>query len=57
MVLEAGVRFGWGDVVGPEALFITQDEYGHSAPFQVLMQELGWNDEAIAQRVLEYVKA
>ena len=55
VVLEAGVRFGWGDVVGCDALFITQDTYGHSAPYQVLMQELGWNNEAIARRVAEYL--
>ena len=55
VVLEAGVRFGWGEVVGCDALFITQDTYGHSAPYQVLMKELGWNNEAIAQRVVEFV--
>ncbi len=55
VVLEAGVRFGWGDVVGPDALFITQDTYGHSAPYQQLMKELGWNNEAITARVLEFV--
>jgi len=54
VVLEAGVRFGWGDVVGPDALFITQDTYGKSAPYQQLMKELGWNDEAIVARVLEF---
>jgi transketolase len=54
VVLEAGVRFGWGDVVGADALFITQDVYGQSAPYQVLMKELGWNNEAIAERVLAF---
>jgi len=55
VVLEAGVRFGWGDIVGPDALFITQDTYGHSAPYQVLMEELGYTDEDVSRRVLEFV--
>ena len=55
VVLEAGVRFGWGNIVGADALFITQDEYGHSAPGTVLSQELGYNHDAIAQRVLSWV--
>ncbi|MHB0857443.1 MAG: transketolase [Anaerolineae bacterium] len=56
VVLEAGTRFGWGDIVGPDALFITQDEYGHSAPYQVLMKELGFNDASVTARVLAFAK-
>ncbi|MGI5915759.1 MAG: transketolase [Anaerolineae bacterium] len=56
VVLEAGVRFGWADVVGSDALFITQDEYGYSAPFQVIQEKRGYTDEAVAARVLEWVK-
>jgi transketolase len=56
VVLEAATAFGWGDVVGCDALFITQDTYGHSAPYKVLMQELGFNNEAIANRVLAWVQ-
>ncbi|MFH1086100.1 MAG: transketolase [Chloroflexota bacterium] len=56
VVLEAGVRFGWGDLVGPDALFITQDTYGHSAPYKVLAQELGYTDEQVAARVLAWVR-
>ena len=56
VVIEAGVRFGWGDIVGPEALFITQDGYGHSAPAKVLMEKLGFTEAAIAQRVCAWVK-
>jgi transketolase len=55
VVIEAGTRFGWGDVVGSEALFITQDTYGHSAPYEVLMKELGWNAADIVAQVLAFV--
>jgi len=57
VVLEAGVRFGWGDIVGPDALFITQDDYGRSAPYEVLMQEFGFTDEQVAARVTAWALA
>lgn len=56
VVIEAGVRYGWGQVVGNDALFITQDTFGHSAPYQVLMQKLGWNSESIIARVLGWLQ-
>jgi transketolase len=56
VVVEAGTRFGWGDVVGAEALFVTQDGYGHSAPAKVLAEELGFTPEKVAARVLAWVK-
>jgi transketolase len=56
VVLEAGTRYGWGDIVGPDALFITQDSYGYSAPYQVIMKELGWTNEDVARRVLAYAQ-
>ena len=56
VLLEAGTRFGWGDIVGADALFITQDSYGHSAPNKVLMEKLGFNDQAIAAKVLDWIE-
>lgn len=56
VVMEAGVRFGWGDIVGPDALFITQDSFGHSAPYTVLMEELGFTASQIAERVLDWLQ-
>ena len=57
VVIEAGTRFGWGDVVGAEALFITQDSYGYSAPYQVLAKELGFNEQDVNARVLAFSRA
>jgi transketolase len=57
VVIEAGTRFGWGDVVGAEALFITQDGYGYSAPYQVLAKELGFNEQDVNTRVLAFARA
>ena len=54
VVMEAGVRFGWADIVGSDALFITQDSYGHSAPAEVLQEKLGYTNEAVIQKVLAF---
>jgi len=51
VVIEAGSRFGWGDVVGADALFITQDEFGHSAPNTVLAEKLGFTPDAVIGRI------
>ena len=56
VVIEAGVRFGWDEVVGRNAMFITQDSYGASAPYQVLTEVLGFTPEKIARRVLGWLK-
>ena len=56
VVIEAGVGFGWGDVVGSDALLITQDDFGHSAPDAVLKEKLGFSDDQIASRVLAWVQ-
>ncbi len=56
VVIEAGVRFGWDEVVGRNAMFITQDSYGASAPYQVLMELVGFTPEEIARRVLGWLK-
>jgi transketolase len=55
VVIEAGVRFGWGDIVGPDALFITQDDFGHSAPARALMDNLGFTGDQIAAKVVAWV--
>ncbi len=57
VVLEAGTRFGWGDIVGPEALFITQDTYGHSAPLKVLAEELGYTADKVTARIISWLGA
>jgi transketolase len=56
VLIEAGVRFGWAEVVGADALFITQDEFGHSAPYRVLAEKLGFTGEQVAKQVLDWVR-
>jgi len=56
VLIEVGVRFGWAEVVGQDALFITQDGFGHSAPGKVLMEEMGFTGEKVAAKVLAWLE-
>lgn len=56
VVIEAGTSFGWGDLVGPEALFITQDTFGHSAPYGVLAEQFGFTPEKVTARILAWLE-
>ena len=55
-VVEAGCRTGWERYAGCRALFITVDDYGISAPAEVLAGHLGMTSEAVAARIREYLK-
>jgi len=55
VAIEAGVRYGWDRVVGSDALFITQDDYGLSAPAQVLAEKLGWTVAQVSQRITSWL--
>ncbi len=56
VLIEAGVRFGWDRIVGHDALFITQEGFGHSAPGKVLTEKLGFTAERVAARVLGWIR-
>lgn len=56
VVVEAGVRMGWERYAGCDALFITMDNFGASAPANVLAEKFGFTKENIVARVLEFVK-
>lgn len=55
VVIEAGVRFGWDRIAGNDALFITQDGYGYSAPAGVLAEKLGWTGPQVTERILNWL--
>jgi transketolase len=56
VVIEAGVRFGWADIVGRNALFITQEDFGDSAPYQVIAEKLGFTGDQVAELVLAWIE-
>jgi transketolase len=55
VVVEAGIRQGWDRWVGNDAAFVTIDQFGASAPYEVLYAEYGITVERVvaeAQRLL-----
>ena len=55
VVIEAGIRQGWDRWVGNDAAFITIEQFGASAPYEVLYEKFGITVEravAEAQRLL-----
>ncbi|NLV73778.1 MAG: transketolase [Chloroflexi bacterium] len=56
VVIEAASRQGWDRIVGNNALFLTQDDYGASAPAEVLAEKFGFTPEQVKARVLAFVK-
>ncbi len=49
--LEAGVTFGWSDIVGSDGLSIGMDGFGASAPAAVLAEQFGFTPAKVADRL------
>jgi transketolase len=54
--LEAATTFGWERVVGSDGLSLGIDRFGASAPYQRLAVEFGFTPEAVADRLLEWLR-
>ena len=55
--VEAAATFGWDRIVGPSGLSIGIDHFGASAPYQRLAAEFGFTPEAVAARVLAWLRS
>ena len=53
VAVEAAVSFGWERWVGEDGLIIGLDRYGASAPYEVIMENLGFTPGGVAQRILQ----
>lgn len=53
LAVEAAVSLGWERYVGAEGEIHGVDDFGHSAPWQKIREELGFTGEAVARRVRE----
>lgn len=51
VVVEAGTRFGWERYAGCEAVYITRDEFGRSAPAEILAEKFGFTAENIVKQI------
>ena len=54
-VIETGISMGWEKYAGNDALSITINRYGASAPYDELAEEFGFTVENIVEKVLEYM--
>ena len=53
--LEAGVTFGWGDIVGSDGLAIGIDRFGASAPAGVLAEKFGFTAPQVADKLSSWL--
>lgn len=49
--IEAASVFGWDTIVGLDGLSIGIDQFGASAPAEVIAEKLGFTPEAVAEKV------
>ena len=57
VVVEAGITFGWRDVVGDAGRIVGLDHYGASAAFAKLYDEFGITADAVAQAARDSIAA
>jgi len=53
--VEAGVTFGWQRWVGPNGLSVGLDRFGVSAPGNVALQKLGFNEDNVMEHALRAI--
>ncbi|MBM4395647.1 MAG: transketolase, partial [Deltaproteobacteria bacterium] len=54
--LEAGATVGWGAIASRDGLCIGLDRFGESAPAEVLAREFGFTADAVAERILTWIR-
>ena len=55
VALEAGVALGWSRITGPAGLFLGMEDFGASAPAEVLGEKFGFIADAVASRIEEWL--
>lgn len=53
LAVEAGSSFGWHKYVGLDGDTITRDDFGASAPADILFKEFGFTVENVVERALK----
>jgi transketolase len=54
--IEAGVALGWQKYVGPQGVTISLEHFGASAPYQTIMQHLGFTATNVVEKVQSLFK-
>ncbi len=55
VVVEAGIKMGWEKYAGENALYITIDEFGRSAPESDIAGYFGFTADKIFDRILNFI--
>ena len=55
VLLESGIAQGWASVVGTDALLVTIERFGESAPAGKIAEHLGFTAQAVAERVKTFL--
>ncbi|HQP47266.1 MAG TPA: transketolase [Spirochaetota bacterium] len=56
VVIEAGISMGWEKYAGPDALFITMESFGTSAPAELLAEKYGFTTEHAIKKISAYCR-
>lgn len=56
IAVEAGVGAVWNEFLGRKGRFIGLDDFGHSAPGEVIMENLGFTAENVAETAMKMMK-
>lgn len=55
-VIELGLSMGWQKYAGMDGLYITKEDFGASAPYQVLAEKFGFTVDNIVTKVIDYLR-
>ncbi len=55
-VVETGIAMGWERYAGENALYITIERFGASAPYKVLAEKFGFTVDNVISCVMKYLK-
>ncbi len=53
LIIEAALPMGWEKIVGPKGVIIGLDDFGVSAPGELVMEKRGISTDAILSRAEE----
>ncbi len=56
VAVEAGISWGWHRILGKEGLAIGREDFGASAPGEVLGEKFGFTGEQVAARIHSWLK-
>jgi transketolase len=54
-VVEAGIKMGWEKYAGKNALYLTLEHFGTSAPGSRLAEKFGFTGEKVADAVKDFL--